>query len=188
MTARRAVLKSLKLRFPLMFLVPSRKLRRYRATTNGATPPRCPSTHLPPRLSFGWPSNAASACPFGTVILHAACDRWGDHSLLCCGGGDRVLRHNAIRSAVAEFTSASPELEKPGLLLSSRPPDPGGTGSELDHGFDLLPSVRPADVWVPRGVSGMAQVRPSHISSARVKELKELKVEWVRNPKRSTST
>ena len=34
-------------------------------------------------------------------------DRWGDHALSCCCGGDRVLRHNAFRnvvcSAVAEF-------------------------------------------------------------------------------------
>ena len=53
-------------------------------------------------------------------------DRWGDYALACCCGGDRVLRHNTIRdvvcSAVAEFTTVSPELEKPGLLLPPRPP------------------------------------------------------------------
>ena len=45
------------------------------------------------------------------------------------GGGDRVRRHNAVRnvvcSAVSEFTSVTPELEKPGLLLPPKPPDPG---------------------------------------------------------------
>ena len=37
-------------------------------------------------------------------------DRWGDRAL-CCGRGDRVLRHNAVRNivcSVAEFTSISP--------------------------------------------------------------------------------
>ena len=53
-------------------------------------------------------------------------DRWGDHALSCGCGGDKILRHNAVRdvvcSAVSEFTSVSPELEKPGLLLPPRPP------------------------------------------------------------------
>ena len=63
-----------------------------------------------------------TACSMCGEVL----DRWGDHALACCCGGDRVLRHNAIRdvvcSAVAEFTTVSPELEKPGLLLLPRPP------------------------------------------------------------------
>ena len=94
-----------------------------------------------------------------------------------------MLRHNAIRdvvcSAVAEHTSVSPEVEKPGLLLPPRPPDPGGT--PLDDDPSLLSPAppaagrRPADVWVPRGVSGFAEawdfsvsslLRSSHLSSA----------------------
>ena len=110
-------------------------------------------------------------------------DRWGDHALACCCGGDRVLRHNAIRdvvcSAVAEFTSVSPELEKPGLLLPPRPPDPGGPPLDADYssGPPSSPAAgrRPADIWVPRGVCGSAEawdfsisslLRPSHLSSA----------------------
>ena len=96
-------------------------------------------------------------------------DRWGDHALACCCG---EFRHNAIRdvvcSAVAEFTTVSPELEKPGL-----PPfdvDPSSASSPPPAA-----SRRPADVWVPRGVSGFAEawdfsvsslLRSSHLSSA----------------------
>ena len=60
--------------------------------------------------------------------LHTAL--W-DHDSACgmCGEVlDRVLRHNAIRnvvcSAVAEVSSISPGLEKPGLLLPPRLPGP----------------------------------------------------------------
>ena len=60
----------------------------------------------------------------GSLLL----DRWGDHALCCGGGGDRVLRHNAVRnivcSAVAEFTSVSPELEKTRPAASSWAPRP----------------------------------------------------------------
>ena len=53
----------------------------------------------------------------------------GDHSLSCCGGDDRVFRHNAVRnivcSAVAEFTSVSPELEKPRAPAPTAPPRSG---------------------------------------------------------------
>ena len=94
-----------------------------------------------------------------------------------------MLRHNAVRnvvcSAVAEFTSVSPELEKPGFLLPPRPPDPGGTHPDVDPSF-VSPSPpaagrRPADIWVPRSVSGFAEawdflvsslLRSSHLSSA----------------------
>ena len=75
-----------------------------------------------------------SACSMCGEVL----DRWGDHALSCCCGR-WVLRHNAVRnvvcSAVAEFTSVSPELEKPGLLLPPRPPDPGGTHPDVDPSF-----------------------------------------------------
>ena len=125
-----------------------------------------------------------TACSMCGEVL----DRWGDHALACCCGGDRVLRHNAIRdvvcSAVAEFTTVSPELEKPGLLpppppSPPRPPDPGGPPFDVDPSSASSPppaaSRRPADVWVPRGVSGFAEawdfsvsslLRSSHLSSA----------------------
>ena len=120
-----------------------------------------------------------TACSMCGKVLH----RWGDHALACCCGGDRVLRHNAIRdvvcSAVAEFITVSPELEKPGLLLPPRPPDPGGHHPDVDPSSVSSPlpaaSRRPADIWVPRGVSGFAEawdfsisslLRSSHLSSA----------------------
>ena len=118
-----------------------------------------------------------SACSLCGEVL----DRWGDHAICCSGGGDRVLRHNAVRnvvcSAVAEFTSVTPELEKPGLLLPPEPPDPGDPGPGLSP--DQLPHApsgrRPADVWVPRGISGLPEawdfsvssiLRPSLLSAA----------------------
>ena len=109
----------------------------------------------------------------------------GDHALSCGCGGDMVLRHNAIRdvvcSAVSEFTSVSPELEMLGLLLPPRPPDPGGPDPHLclpPRSPSPSPSSagrRPADVWVPRGMSGFAEawdfsvsslLRASHFSAA----------------------
>ena len=76
-------------------------------------------------------------------------DRWGDHALACCCGGDRVLRHNAIRdcSAVAEFTTVSPELEKPGLLPPRRP-DPGGPQPDVDPS-SVLPRPLPLVAALP---------------------------------------
>ena len=107
-------------------------------------------------------------------------DRWGDHALSCCCGGDRVLRHNAVRnvvySAVAEFTSVSPELEKPALLL---PPENTRSRRYPPRRPSFVSPVppaasrRPADVWVPRGGSADAWdfsvsslLRSSHLSSA----------------------
>ena len=54
-------------------------------------------------------------CPLCAGIM----DPWGDHALVCGGGGDRTLRHNALRDLVlrlaksAGFTAVA---EKPGLL------------------------------------------------------------------------
>ena len=130
--------------------------------------PSCVESHVPSplfrvalqrrlRMALWDHDSACSMC--GEVL-----DRWGGHALSCCCGGDRVLRHNAIRnvvcSTVAEFTSVSPELEKPGLLLPrGRPTQEAPT----------------ADIWVPWDVSGFAEVwdfsvsslfRSSHLSSA----------------------
>ena len=110
-----------------------------------------------------WDSD--TACGLCGEVL----DRWGDHAICCSGGGDRVLRHNAVRnivcSAVSEFTSVSPELEKPGLLLPPKPPDPGGScpGSTPDQPPLSSAGRRPADVWVP--VESRASLRPGTFRS-----------------------
>ena len=46
-------------------------------------------------------------------------DSFGNHALVCCGGGDRTRRHNLLRNMVyyaASSAHLNPELEKPGLL------------------------------------------------------------------------
>ena len=72
-----------------------------------------------PPSAGAWPTATHIPSPLFRVALHAAPP---PHALSCCGGGDRVLRHNAVRnivcSAVAEFTLVALQLEKPGLLLS----------------------------------------------------------------------
>ena len=76
---------------------------------------------------------------------------------------------DVVCSAVSEFTSVSPELEKPGLLLPPRPPDPGGP----DLGLCLPPGSpppaaagrRPADVRVPTSMSGFAEAWDFSVSS-----------------------
>ena len=106
-------------------------------------------------------------CDTACGLCGEVLDRWGDHALCCCGGGDRVLWHNAIRNVVgaafSEFTSITPEFEKPGLLLPPKAPDPGGP----DSGFIHLPGGgrRPADIWVPRGSSNLAEAWDFSISS-----------------------
>ncbi len=55
-------------------------------------------------------------CPF----CGAAMDVYADHALVCACGGDRTLRHNAVRDAVHAHSceaGSRPEREKPGLLL-----------------------------------------------------------------------
>jgi hypothetical protein len=88
-----------------------------------------------------------AACPSCGQCL----DRWGDHALLCPCGGDRTIRHNAVRNVCfqeAASAAARPELEKAGLL-PRRPAE------------DALPASggarRPADIWLPRGVHGDAE-------------------------------
>ena len=98
--------------------------------------------------SFARFCSIVSVCPSGITTLCA----------LCVCRKNMVLRHIAIRdvvcSAVSEFTSVSPELEKPGLLLPPRHPDPGGPEPGLcPPPGSPSPSLgsagrRPADVWV----------------------------------------
>ena len=69
-------------------------------------------------------------------------DRFGDHALVCLCGGDRTVRHNAVRDQVYDELhkgGVAAEREKAGLL----PGRPQGDG--------LLSSAqarRPADIWV----------------------------------------
>ena len=93
-------------------------------------------------------------CPCCDGVL----DRFGDHALVCCGGGDRTRRHNLLRNMAyhaAASANLNPELEKPGLL-----PQRPFFGSLYEHGGsisdgDSSPSARrPADVYIPRWQGG----------------------------------
>jgi hypothetical protein len=93
-------------------------------------------------------------CPCCDGVL----DRFGDHALVCCGGGDRTRRHNLLRNIVFYEASACglhPELEKPGLL-----PQRPLCGSLFENGDSVCDSFaspsarRPADVYIPRWRAG----------------------------------
>ena len=69
-------------------------------------------------------------------------DRFGDHASVCCCGGDRVVRHNAVRDQVYDECrkgSGGVEREKPGLL----PGRPQGDGLPAP-----AQARRPADIWL----------------------------------------
>ena len=74
-------------------------------------------------------------------------DSFGDHVLVCPCKGDRTVRHNNVRDEYfkgAVEAALRPEKEKTGLL-PGRPDDDGVSGQSGDR--------RPADVWLPRGLS-----------------------------------
>jgi hypothetical protein len=83
-----------------------------------------------------------SACP----CCGAGMDVFMDHALVCPCGGDRTLRHNALRDCffrfVVEFFGIKAQKEKQGLL-PARPQDESVQGDVLRSG------LRPADVWLP---------------------------------------
>ena len=114
-------------------------------------PPPPPLSPTPLRPSLKSPCVAVSSCLLGTGTPLAArvdvMDTWGDHALSCCCGGDRVLRHYAIRNvvcfAVAEFTSFSPELEKTRSSASPASSRPEGTVPELTRALTLLAAAAP---------------------------------------------
>ena len=83
----------------------------------------------------------SSWCPLCNDVL----DQFGHHSRRCCAGGDRVVRHNALRNVVFNFCCTAglrPVLEKPGLLLPARP-------SEISS------QRRPADIYLPCWTGGL---------------------------------
>ena len=62
-------------------------------------------------------------------------DIYGDHGLICIGGGDRISRHNSIRNKAFQFCQSAglrPQLEKTALLKN-------GPNERL----------RPADIYIP---------------------------------------
>ena len=75
-------------------------------------------------------------CPKCDAVL----DRFSHHAAVCVAGGERTLRHNAVRDAVftwAERAGLHPEKERPGLLLPQSPED-------VHAG-----RRRPADLYLP---------------------------------------
>ena len=60
-------------------------------------------------------SSAEQECQFCDKTL----DPFGDHALVCCGGGDRTRRHNLLRNMAYHAASAAglnPEPKRAGLL------------------------------------------------------------------------
>eukprot|EP00660_Eupelagonema_oceanica_P019516 gene19516-biopygen27259 len=92
------------------------------------------------------------AGPFHCPQCDAVMDAQGDHAVVCAGGGDRTIRHNALRNAAARLAAAAglrPELEKPGLLR----PRPLAGDLEEDGigrtGSRGAAARRPADIFLP---------------------------------------
>jgi hypothetical protein len=87
-------------------------------------------------------------CPYCDGVM----DPYGDHALACGGGGDRTIRHNALRNVAFRLCMAAglrPELEKP-ALLRPRPwvgnAEEDGRRREGSRGAD---GRRPADIFLP---------------------------------------
>jgi len=87
-------------------------------------------------------------------------DRFADHALVCCCGGDRTRRHNLIRNEAFHSACAAglfPELEKADLL-PQRPLQGSvyedGTRPGVGDSDDRPEARRPADVYIPRWRSG----------------------------------
>ena len=95
--------------------------------------------------------------PFYCPFCDGVSDIYGDHALVCSGGGGRTKRHNLLRNCCATYAARAglnPEVEKPGLL---RPRPLVGARPECgsDSGPHGSVARRPADVYIPRlGISG----------------------------------
>ena len=94
-------------------------------------------------------------CPMCDGIM----DRFGDHALTCCCGGDRTERHNLIRNTLHQLSRSAgfaSELEKPDLLrprpLVGSTYEDGSARHSLVH--DTNDQRRPADVYIPRWKHG----------------------------------
>ena len=85
-------------------------------------------------------------------------DRFADHALVCCGGGDRTRRHNLIRNEAFHSACAAglcPELEKADLLPQRPLHGSVYEDGSRPRGSDDRPDTRrPADVYIPRWRSG----------------------------------
>ena len=76
-------------------------------------------------------------CPLCDPVM----DRFGDHALVCACGGDRVKRHNRLRSLLASRAKTAgldSEVEKPGLL----PPRLDAHGGPEDGAAGWRPQTR----------------------------------------------
>ena len=94
-------------------------------------------------------------------------DRWGDHALVCSCGGDRTIRHNAVRNVCYEEAleaALRPEREKANLL----PARPGADGLPAQTTGN---GRRPADIWLPRGCSRKGEALDFAVSSGLQSEL-----------------
>jgi hypothetical protein len=90
-------------------------------------------------------------------------DRWGDHATVCMCGGDRTIRHNAVRDVCFDEAvggSLRPEREKAGLLPMRPETDDLPVSGPVSRGR------RPADVWLPRGSKGRAEALDFAVTSA----------------------
>ena len=97
-----------------------------------------------------------SACPCCGGVL----DHFGDHALSCECGGDRTIRHNALRNVCHEEALEAglrSEREKAGLL-PKRP--------STDELPQRAGNRRPADVWLPRGQRGSQEALDFAVTSA----------------------
>ena len=92
--------------------------------------------------------DSPTSCPMcGTAL-----DVYLDHALVCSCGGDRTVRHNAIRNVTyrsCREAGTNAELEKAGLL----PPRPSCEEVTSVHRAEPR-GRRPADIWIPRAIDG----------------------------------
>ena len=97
-----------------------------------------------------------SACPCCGGVL----DHFGDHALSCECGGDRTIRHNALRNVCHEEALEAglrSERVKAGLL-PKRP--------STDELPQCAGNRRPPDVWLPRGQRGSQEALDFAVTSA----------------------
>eukprot|EP00660_Eupelagonema_oceanica_P019071 gene19071-biopygen36140 len=79
-------------------------------------------------------------------------DTYRDHALACSGGGDRTVRHNALRDhcfRLCRSAGCRPEVEKPGLLRLRPLLGPVEEDGKRCGGSRGAEGRRPADVFLP---------------------------------------